>query len=109
MDSFQIIQRAALKIKFLAEWLRCKTLARVVCVQDRLLELLFDSFLVQAGDIKTVEVCLLPKLALLQLLIKDHLVSEGHNAKIGFSWEEPTSWFEEHISSNNVCLKHALV
>ena len=73
------------------------------------MELLFNSFLVQAGDIKTVEVCLLPKLALLQLLIEDHLVSKGHDAKIGLSWEEPSSRFEEHISSNNVCLKHTLV
>ena len=73
------------------------------------MELLLDSFLVQAGDIKTIEVCLLPKLALLQLLIEDHLVCEGHDAKIGLSWEEPTSGFEEHISSDYICLKHALV
>ena len=73
------------------------------------MELLFDSFLVQAGDIKTVEVCLLPKLALLQLLVEDYLVCERHDAKIGLSWEEPTSWFEEHISGDDICLKHALV
>ena len=50
-----------------------------------------------------------PEIALLHLLVIDHLISEGHNAKVGLIWEHPSIWFQEHISRNNISLQHSFV
>lgn len=70
----QICQRARFEVKLLLKRQRRKALRGVVRVEDRLLELLLDSPLVEAGNIDAVEVRVAPKLTLLQLLVVDCLV-----------------------------------
>lgn len=56
-----------------------------------------------------MEVSGAPELSLLQLLIKDALIGKWHDAKIRLGWEHAPAWLQEHISRNNVSLKHALI
>ena len=111
MDGFQVLQGASLEVEFLAKRSVCQGLRWVVCVQNWLLELLLDCFLVQAADVKSMEVSSPPKLTLLKLLLEDDFVCEGHNAEICLCWEHSalTIRLEEHISSDYVSLKHPFI
>ena len=79
MDSLKVFYCATLEIKSLFERCRCQRLVRVICVQYWLLKFLDECFMVQAGEVKSVEVCCAPELSLLQLLLIDCLVSERHD------------------------------
>ena len=65
MHCFKIIERTGLKIKLFLKWYICEGLLVVVSVQDWLLELLDDSFLVEAAQVKSVEVLSTPEFTLL--------------------------------------------
>ena len=109
MYCLQVLQRAAFKVKLFAERLACQRFLRVVSVQNRLLELLTHRFLVQAAEVKSVEVSSFPKLRLLKLLVINGLIRERHDTEIGFGREEASAGFEEHVTRNDVSLKHPLV
>ena len=84
MHCFQVLQCAALKVKFLSECFACKTLFWVKSVQNWLLKLLTDGFLIQTTEVQSMEVSGSPKLSLLELLVINHLIREWHDAQIGF-------------------------
>ena len=84
-------------------------MVRVVGVQDWLLELLDECFLMQAGEVEPVEVSRPPELSLLQLLLVDCLIGERHDTKVGLGWEEASIWFQEHVTCDYVGLEHALI
>ena len=109
MHRLQVLQCATLKVKLLAECFACKRLLRVVCVQNRLLKLLTDGFLMQTAEVKSMKVSSFPKLGLLELLVINGLIGEWHDAEIGLGGEEASTGFEEHVACNYVSLKHPLV
>ena len=82
MHSFQVIDCALFKVELFDEGLRCQVVLRVICIKDGLLELLSDGAFMEAGDVKAVEVCLGPEVALLNLLVVDDFISEGHDAEV---------------------------
>ena len=70
----EILESASFEVKLLFKGLGGEALRRVVGVQNRLLELLSERALVEAGEIESVEICCAPELALLHLLVEDGFV-----------------------------------
>ena len=62
---FEIIERTRLKIELFLERNICEGLLVVVSIKNWLLELLDDCFLVQAAQVKSVEVLSTPEFTLL--------------------------------------------
>ncbi len=56
-----------------------------------------------------MEVSGAPELSFLELLVKDAFICEWHDAKISLGREHAPAWLQEHISRNNVSLKHTLI
>ena len=62
---FEIIERTRLKIELFLERNISERLLVVVCVKDRLLELLDDGFLIETAQVESVEVLSTPEFTLL--------------------------------------------